>query len=124
MLMMTTFCFRSNGALASGLEAREAILAGTMRSSKPCMIRMSRRFSSFQHMGLQHITLRACINCGAIYCGMRGRISLSVVDVTRLIVSEHAGVCESTNDPLPSMPAPQPYPPPQRVGQKKALLVR
>ena len=73
---MTAFCFRSNGALASGLEAREEILAGTMRSSKPYMIRMSRRFSSFQYMGLQHKALRACMNCGAIYCGMRGRISL------------------------------------------------
>ena len=41
------FCFRSNGALVSGLVEREEILAGTMRSSEPCMIRMSPRFSNF-----------------------------------------------------------------------------
>ena len=79
VLTMMTFCFRSNGALASGLVAREEILAGTMRSPKPCMIRMSHRFSISKHVALQ-----ACINCSAIYCRMHGRILFMIIgDDTR-----------------------------------------
>ena len=68
----TQLSFRSNGALASGLVVRDEIQTGTMRSSKLCMIRMSRRFSNFRRMAL-----RACTNFSAVYCGMRGRMSLS-----------------------------------------------
>jgi len=95
---MTTFCFSSNGALASGLVARDEILTGTTQSSKPCMICMSRRFSILQRIA--RIALRTCINCSAIYCGMRGRISFLIADATQLIVSEHAGITiESTINP-------------------------
>jgi hypothetical protein len=72
ILTMATFLYRSNGALASGLVARDEILTGTMQSSKLYMIRTSRRFSTFRHMAL-----RAFTNCSAVYCGMRGRVSLS-----------------------------------------------
>ena len=72
ILTVTILCFRSNGALSNGLVGCEEISTGTGRSSKPYMIRMSHRFATFRH-----IALRACINCSAIYCEMRGRISFS-----------------------------------------------
>jgi hypothetical protein len=101
MLTTTDFCSRSNAALTSGPVAREKLLAGTMRSYKPFMTRMSPPFSIFKHIALR-VTEICCINYSAICCGTRGKISYnrgaSLADTQS--VSEHAGV---SPDPVTGM---------------------